>query len=758
MVIEPFERLSWYYQSFLRWCRRFHVARRLGYVLSLLALGLGVLTYLGFTREADLGVTSEDVVLFLNLDLGVLLILSVLVTKRLVEVWGKRRQGLAGSRLHVRLVVLLSALTITPTIVMALLSGFFLNAGVQSWFSKRVHTALEQSSAIARAYLGEHTEVIRASVEALRRDLREHLATLINDKENFDHFINRQAELRNLSEAIVFDDTPKVLARSRLTFALEFEFVTAEDLLNASRGVVVLTSDERDRVRALVKIDPELEIYLLVGRILDPQILNRIDDTENALSEYHQLEKNLATIKLKFTLIFSVIALLLLVIAIWFGLSYATHLALPIARLLEATEKVGQGTLTARVLVEDDTSDLGILTKAFNRMTQWIEKQQKDLIEANENINNRHRFIQTVLAGVSAGVLGLDAQKKIEIANQSASDLLQINLQEKIGWLLDDVVPEMKGLFTSLALTNFTQTHITIKRRGYTRTFLVRLVKSQGDDPLGKKHERSSETALSSPEDILGYILTFDDITGLIQAQKSAAWSDVARRIAHEIKNPLTPIQLSTERLRRKYIAQIHEDPETFEKCLDTIIRQVEHMGKMVSEFSSFARMPQATMAEVDLMALCHAVVAFEAPAHPDITLQCIPNGENFHITGDASQLEQVLINLIQNATDAIETRIQRDSGVPGLIRLTLTHQKDSILLCLEDNGIGLPLEGREHLLDPYVTHKAKGTGLGLAIVHRILEDHWAVLKLEDNPQGMGALVCITFSKSPPSGKAQQPL
>ena len=733
-----FNRITSYYQCILAWMQRVHFTRRLGYVLVFMAMVLGVLTYLALTRDASLGLKSQDIVLLLNLDLGILLLLCILVAKRLVELWAHRKQGLAGSKLHVRLVVLLSVLTVIPTIVMALLSGLFLNAGLQSWFSTRVQTALSQSSAVAEAYLEEHKEVIRANVDGFRRDISDNLIMLTRNREIFDAFINRQAELRNLSEAIVFDTTPEVLARSRLTFALEFEFVNSSDLERSAREVVVLTSDQRDRVRALVQVDPELDIYLLVGRIVDAQVLRRIDDTENALSEYRQLESNLSDLKLKFVLIFGIIALLLLIISIWFGLSYATHLALPISRLLEATEKLRKGDLSVRVKTDTEISDLSMLSIAFNRMAKWIQKQQEDLIQANEDIDQRRRLIEAVLSGVSAGVIGLDKKKGVNLANRSASELLSINFSQHHHKPFTKIVPEMAKIFEEAQGQTFCQTQIIITREGHNRTFLVRLVEEQGETEME------------------GYIITFDDVTNLIEAQRSAAWSDMARRIAHEIKNPLTPIQLSAERLKRKYLSQIQDDPATFEKCIETISRQVDQLGKMVSEFSSFARMPPSSMEKIDILPICHRVVEFESQAHPMIKMQCRSSLKELTLFCDGHQIEQALLNLIQNAADSVEARLsQNPSSQKGLvfpkgqIFVDVSILENQALLKIIDTGLGFPLKGRERLIDPYVSHKEKGTGLGLAIVKRIIEDHNGVIRLEDNPDGLGAKVTVEIPLQP---------
>jgi len=726
------DRLSVLYQRTSGWMRRTHFARRSAYALIISAVVLGIFTYYLMTQATGGWASSRDIFLLLNIDFGILLLLSVLIAKRLVELWLERRKGLAGSKLHVRLVILLSLLTIVPAIVMAVFSALFLNAGIHSWFSSRVQTALNQSSAVAEAYLQEHKKVIKGNAEAMAREISHNIEPLISDKAKFNKFVDHPAEVRSLSDAIVFstDDPPHILALSRFAYGLQLERVTREDLKKAKGEAVILTDDSHYVVRALIRLEPFRGVYLLVGRLVDPQVLQRIADTENALSDYRQLEKRLDEIRITFLLIFIVIALLLLLVSIWFGLSYATQLAHPISKLIEAAEKIRQGDLSVRVEEGEDKTELGVLISSFNKMTHQIQQQQEQVLEANRQIDQRRQFIEAVLSGVTAGVIGLDQNRRIHVFNKSACELLDLNLKEMLGIPLTGVIPEMKELFERSGKEGFIQAQINFDLKGYTRTFLVRLLK-----------EKSST-------EMYGYVITFDDLTELMRAQRLSAWADVGRRIAHEIKNPLTPIQLAAERLRRKYLNQISTDAESFNKCIDTISRQVQHIGQMASEFSSFARMPSPTLKNTEIVELCRQNILFHHEAYPKCDLQFKSSHASIIFPCDASQIEQVLTNLLKNALEALEARWGPDQGSEGYVHVTLTLDQEELLIIISDNGEGLPKSGRETLTDPYVTYKEKGTGLGLAIVRRIVEDHGGMISFEDQEDGkVGAVVCLRFPK-----------
>lgn len=725
------------WQQFLRWSARVGLTKRLAVALSLAALAAGFATYTALTEGAPFGAANpRTVTLLLTLDLALLLLLGVLIARRIVTIWIGRRRGLAGSRLHVRLVLVFSLLAVAPAIIMALFSTLFFYVGVQSWFSERVRTAVNESLAVATAYLQEHQQNIRADALAMANDLNQEAVRLANDPERFEQVVATQAMLRALSEAIVFNGTTgSILARSGYTFTLEFDPIPDDRLQTARRGeVALIVSESGDRVRALVRLDRFADTYLYVGRMVEPRVLAHMASAEGAVREYAALESQRGSLQITFTLIFVVVALLLLLAAVWAGLIFATKLARPISALIGAAERVRAGDLTVRVSEPPNEDELGLLSRAFNRMTTEIESQRHELLATNRLLDERRRFTETVLAGVSAGVFGLDAEGRINLPNRSAARLLGVEDQESlIGCRLAELSPEMGELLGNAPRRpgRVVQDQIQVRRPGAaTLTLLVRI------------------TAEGRGGEVRGYVVTFDDITELVSAQRKAAWADVARRIAHEIKNPLTPIQLSAERLRRKYLKEITGDTEVFTMCTDTIVRQVDDIRRMVDEFSAFARMPQPVMKPCNINDLVRQAVFLQSSAHSGrirFAME-LPTGP-LTLPCDSRQISQALTNLLQNAADAIEGRPPPADGAalpPGAVTVRVTAEEERVVVVVEDNGKGLPTEERDRLTEPYVTTRAKGTGLGLAIVKKIMEDHGGVLTLEDR-EGGGARVGLVI-------------
>jgi two-component system nitrogen regulation sensor histidine kinase NtrY len=712
--------------GFSRWAQRVHLGLILTVALVVAAVAAGISTYAVLTDITPLGSEPDTVLVLLNLDLALLLILAIFVVRRIVSIWSERRKGSAGSRLHVRLVVLFGLVSVTPAIIVAIFSALFFNFGIESWFSERVRTALSASLEVAGAYLQEHKQNIRADVLRMARDLGREAPTLGNSPARFNQIVNLQSQLRGLTEAIVFTGDGRILARSGLTFVLEFEPVPESALSTARAGeVALLTSENDDRVRALVRLDSFVDTYLFVGRFVDPKVLGHMQRTQGAVTQFERLEIERADLQVSFALIFLLVALLLLLAAAWIGLNFATQLSRPISLLIGATEKVRTGDLTARVPEQDESDEVGMLMRAFNRMTSQLASQRHELINANEQLEERRRFTETVLAGVSAGVIGLDEQGRIHLSNRSASLLLGIELDEFAGQPLVDIVPEMEGMIKearALHSKRTTESQINIIRNNEKKTLLVRV----GVDQNGVR--------------IDGFVVTFDDISELLSAQRKATWADVARRIAHEIKNPLTPIQLSAERLKRKYLSEITSDPETFIICTDTIVRQVGDIGRMVDEFSHFARMPAPVIHDENVTDLCRQAVFLQRNANRHITFELEVPERPMHVPCDSQMLSQALTNLLQNAVDAIDGRT--GEVPPGQITLRLFQEqaRKRAVIEVEDNGKGLPVEDRDRLTEPYVTTRHKGTGLGLAIVRKIMEDHLGILILDDAVRG-GALM-----------------
>lgn len=725
--------------------RRYDMERKIALAITILAVGSGLATVIIWTGATDFGPHPDTVIVLLYLDIILLLLLAALVARRLVTVWIERKRGTAGSGLHVRLVVLFSLLAVTPAIVVAVFSALFLHFGVQAWFSERVRTAIEASSAVAEAFLQEHRQGIRAEVFAMANDINARAPAFMRDRSLFTNEVTAQANLRGLSEALVVDSAGRVLARSPLSLTLSLDLVPPETLEQAATGQIVVLTDETDeRVRAIVRLNRFVDAYLFVARFIDPAVLRHIQDTELAVAQYQRLEQSREGILITFVMIFGVVALLLLLAAVWIGTALASQMSKPISALVGAAERVRKGDLSARVSALDGVGEIGTLSRAFNRMTTQLQTQQQGLIDANRDLDERRRFTEAVLSGVSAGVIGLDAAGRIHLPNRRASALLGIDLESCLGEPLAEVVPEMVSLLAETIdkPDRPGEAEIRLIRDGQTYIFVVRIVAERVD------------TA------VLGYVLTFDDITALVQAERKAAWADVARRIAHEIKNPLTPIQLASERLKRRYLKEITSDPETFKACTETISRQVDDIGRMVDEFSAFARMPRPRLEPCELAAVVRPVVLMERNRHQNIRIEAALGDEPAPVLCDPGQVSQALTNVLKNAAEAILARPTAEgqrSPPPGRIDVILHRRRaadetETVVVAVEDNGRGLPEVDRDRLTEPYMTTRAKGTGLGLAIVKKIMEDHSGSLVLEDR-EGGGTRALLVFPLATTEGR-----
>ena len=698
---------------------------RLSYILIILAIFSGFATYAALTETPPFGDDPDVVIWLLNLDLVILLLLVSLIARRIIGIWSGRRQNIAGSRLHVRLALVFSIMAAAPAIIMAIFSAFFFHFGVQTWFSENVRTAVIESQAVAEAYLEEHQQVIKADILAMANDLDRQAMMMMDAQSAYDRSLNTHSLLRNLSEAIIFDENGKILARSGLTFTLAFENVPNYMMEQARDGeVVVLTNETDDRVRALVRLNSGNENYLFVGRQVDPVVLSHLASTKDAASRYAQLEGSYSSLQVTVTLIFVVVALLLLFAAIWVGIVLARQLVTPISTLISASDRVRAGDFTARVPKQEQIEEFDYLAQSFNRMTEQIQQQRDELITANRQLDHRRRLTETVLTGVSAGVIGVNKRDEITFANSMASDLFGVEASDLTGTQITRLIPDIEGLLGQAHENprKITQDEIPyVCEDGRKLTLTVRIaIELIGDDEKGA-------------------VITFDDITELQSAQRKAAWADVARRIAHEIKNPLTPIQLSAERLKRKYLEEIKSDPETFKVCTDTIIRHVGDIGKMVNEFSDFARMPEATIKPAKIIAELSDMVTFQKSANPDIAIGIKGNmagDKDTLVMCDIRQIRQALTNLIQNAVDSIHAAQQAGQGAKGRIDVLFYREaeQDKLYVIVNDNGIGLPKDvDPSSLSEPYVTHREKGTGLGLAIVKKIMSDHEGQLQVGSN-------------------------
>jgi len=689
-------------------------------VLTGIALAVGLATFVLLARGATpFSLQPNTGVGLVLANLCVLLLLGAVLAGRLTRVWVDRRRGSAASRLHVRLVMLFSGIAVAPTIVVACFAVAFFHFGIQSWFNDPVRDAVTESLQVSRGYLEEHRDNIRAVALEMANDIDRAGMLLAGDPRAFADVLETQTALRGLTEALIYDPlTNQVLGSSGLFGGVGESPPPEADTQQALRGdVVVMNAGDGTRVRAIVRLDSTPPLMLMIGRPVDPKILGYMQRTEAAVAEYNRLNHDRSWLQIAFAWIFAIVALLVLLAAALIGLVIANQIARPIGSLINAAERVRGGDLTTRVAEIESRDELAGLSRAFNRMTGQLAAQRTELMDAYSQIDERRRFTEAVLSGVSAGVIGLDALGRVELPNRAADELLSADLLVAIGRPLADVVPEFATLMQeAMAAPERARTaEIQIGPANRRRTLLVRI----GADLSGGRTD--------------GFVVTFDDITELQSAQRKAAWADVARRIAHEIKNPLTPIQLSAERLKRRFAKEIQSDPETFTQCADTIVRHVGDIGRMVDEFSAFARMPQPVIKLEDLGRIAREALVLQKTARPQIAWHTEIPESGPMVPCDRRLIRQALTNLLQNAADAVATR----EGA-GHIELSVSQTDNEVRVCVTDDGIGLP-DDRARLTEPYVTHKPKGTGLGLAIVKKIMEDHGGRLMLDDRPCGESA-------------------
>jgi two-component system nitrogen regulation sensor histidine kinase NtrY len=709
------------------------LGRAVTLVLAALALGVGIATFVLLAQGTPLGFTPGVGVGMVLANLTVLLLLGAVLAGRLTRVWVERRRGSAGSRLHVRLVLLFSGVAVAPTILVAVFAVTFFHFGIQSWFNDPVRSALDQSLQASRGYLEEHRNNIRAVALEMANDLTRAGHYLAADPAAFAEVLAAQTTLRGLTEAVIYEPvTGQVMASAGLFAGMGTELPPAWATERARSGdAAVLNTGDGTRVRAVVQLDSTPPLMLLIGRPVDPQILEHMARTEQAVAEYKRLDENRSWLQIAFAWIFAIVALLVLSAAVLIGLVISNQIARPIGMLIHAAERVRSGDLEVRVPEARTEDEVAGLSRAFNRMTGQLNAQRAELMDAYSQIDERRRFTETVLSGVSAGVIGLDAGGLIELPNRAAAELLETDLLAAIGRELAEIVPEFAPLVRDARTSpeRVRTAEIQIGPPSRRRTLLVRI----GAELTNGRTD--------------GFVVTFDDITELQAAQRKAAWADVARRIAHEIKNPLTPIQLSAERLKRRFAKEITSDPETFAMCADTIVRSVGDIGRMVDEFSAFARMPQPVIKPADIGRVAREALVLQKTARPQIAWATDIPEQGPVVPCDRRLIGQALTNLLQNAADAIAMR----PGA-GAIRLAVRTGAKEVRISVEDDGIGLPQGDRTKLTEPYVTHKPRGTGLGLAIVKKIMEDHGGHVVLEDRMDGPGAVASLVLPMPPSAG------
>ena len=703
--------------SRLRFQRRIATYVNIG--LICLAPVLALVTYL-ILGPIDQGRESNLLRVILLCDLLYLLALTSLVMQRVMQIVALRRQKSAGSQLHLRLTGVFSAMSLLPTATVAVFAVLSINMGFEAWFSDRVQGVIADSLEAAQAYEQEQVRGLKEDIAALASDLEAYRRTAINDPQLLRQRLSdaQKNVQRGLKEAFIIDDTGDLILRGNRSYLFDYEEPSSELIQTAIREIVIIPDIPNNELRALTYLNGFGTYFLLVSRVIDGNLFALLDETQAAGQFYQQLESQRGASLFRFGIIYLIFAVLLIAASVFAALFFAERLSRPIGRLTGAAQKVGEGALDTRVVEEEGNDEISQLSKYFNQMTQQLEKQRETLLENTEQIELRRRMFDSVLSSVTSGVLGLDAEGKVSFVNKSAERLLGGHeILENSH--LSVAVPEFFPLFERLTQTKneSLQEELKTVQAGRLENLLVR---------VGRRRNEKGQ--------LEGYVIAFDDVTDLVSAQRSAAWGDVARRIAHEIKNPLTPIQLSAERIRRKFAPKLSEESVDLERMTDVIVRQTNDLRHIIDEFSKFARLPQPKKSKEDLIPIVKAAVLLQENGQPNINFVSKIPQNSLVISIDATMISQALTNLLKNAGEAIDTRRDKLGGtIAGEIHVGVEQVGDNVQVIIDDNGIGLP-QDRARLFEPYVTTRDKGTGLGLAIVKKIVEEHGGTLSLEDAP------------------------
>jgi two-component system nitrogen regulation sensor histidine kinase NtrY len=717
-------------------------------LLAPIAIGLALvsafLTFVVLTGLTHIEPTREVAVSFILMNGATILVLVGIILREVWQVMQARRRGRAAARLHVQIVSLFSVMAVLPAVLVAIVANVTIERGLDRLFSGPTREVIENSLIIARAYMQEHAQLIRGDILGMANDIGRARPLYDQDRQSFREFLTASAASRNLPGAMLIDKDRHVLESAETGIPLAFAAPPADFLSNVNENepeIAVLP--EQNYVAALIRLRAFNDTFLYVARQLDPHVVDQLKQTEASVAEYAEIEARRLGVQVNFALIFAVIALTILMASILLGLNFANSLVTPIRRLMGAAHMVSTGDLHVQVPVLRSEGDLAQLGETFNKMTQELRTQRDELVNASDLIDSRRRFIEAVLSSASAGIIGVDASGSVGILNRSAEKLIGHAESETLDHPLSDVLPELDEMMKTAreSTQRLVQGQITINRDGHERNLSVRVTA-----------EQTSQTRDS-------YIITLDDITELVSAQRTSAWADVARRIAHEIKNPLTPIQLSAERIRRKFGKSIVEDKAVFEQCTDTIVRQVDDIRRMVDEFSRFARMPKPVIEGEDVADTVRQAVFLMRVGHPDVEIEADVKEEPLRAKFDRRLISQALTNIIKNAAEAIEAVPAEELG-RGRIDVIAAREKDDIVIDVIDNGIGLPKVSRARLLEPYVTTREKGTGLGLAIVGRVLQDHGGRIELHDasemRPGVRGAWMRLRFAISGQAASAAE--
>ena len=701
---------------------------------------LAIATYL-FLGPFNIAGQSVWLRFFLLLDLIYVLLIVGIVLVRILYVLSQRRSRLAGSKLHFRLAGVFTTMSLLPTITVAIFATVSINLGLEAWFSDRVQSVVGTSLSAARSYASEQQIALIDDTRSVAVDLQNFHKSkfFIEDDELRNELARLQSELqRGIKEAFILNGSGEIELRGERSYLFDFEKPNERNINDAASDVVLIDDFDNNELRALFFLNGFGDRYLYLTREVDGTLFNLLDETQKTAILYQQMESDRTAYLFNFAVLYFALALLLIVSSVLFALWFAERLSKPIGRLAAAAKRVGAGELTTQVIEDEGDDEIAQLGRYFNQMTKQLKHQRDTLVDNNEQIEERRRLFDSVLSSVTSGVIVLDKNGKVNFTNNSANRLLSSKKDRTKKIQLVDIFPELNSLFQKLKTSKADnlQSEIRLLRSGRLENFLVR---------MGTMNE---DTKLK------GYVVAIDDVTNLVSAQRSAAWGDVARRIAHEIKNPLTPIQLSAERIRKKFTPLLGDKSDALKQMVEVITRQTDDIRRIVDEFSKFARMPKLKRKNEDICALVESIIVLQRAGQPTVSINFIKPEKSIIIAIDATLINQAILNIIKNAGEAIEARKLKEkrNEEKGIINVAIKDKSESVILEISDNGIGLP-QDRSRLFEPYVTTREKGTGLGLAIVKKIIEEHGGILKLEDSTQFensgiVGALISIDLPKS----------
>ncbi len=708
----------------------------IGLITVILSVVSGLATYLILTGLTPITPRDDVVLGALLVNIALIVAMIAILLWQGIGLWRAWRASVPGARLHVRIVGLFSIIAALPAILLAVAATITFSRAIDSWFTTRTRAIIDNSLEVAQSYLEEHGSVIRTDVANMARDIDASADDVVDKPEALKQLLIAQAGLRELSGAFLVSPDGKLLLSAFDDDSEPFVSPRPAAFADAEKGqIAIIKSLERARVAALSRLQRFPGQFLLVTRAVSPKVMAYLSRTEQSVDEYNRLRRARGGLKLAHGLMYTMISMTALLAAIWTGLWFAGRFVAPIRRLIAGAREISTGNLDIRLPERRGEGDLRRLSSTFNTMSRELKHQRDALMTANTELSERTSFIEAVLAGVSSGIIGLDAERRITLISPSAERLLALEAASAVGRPISEILPEFDPVFEhpeepSIKAKGAVEVHRLVENE--ERTFSARV------------------TAEEAAGGTVGSVVTFDDISELVAAQRTSAWGDVARRIAHEIKNPLTPIILSAERIRRKYGRLIVEDRETFEKLTATIERQAGDIKTMVDEFAAFARVPKPEMEEGDLRDAVQESVILFREGHPDVNYEMVLPPQPVITCFDRRLMTQAVTNLVKNATEAVESAVQAGQTPKGRVETLLRVMPERIDIDVIDNGIGLPKQNRSRLLEPYVTTKgSKGTGLGLAIVQKITEQHGGALFLDDAPlaegRTSGALVRITI-------------